>query len=136
MPRKCRSLAVDHVDMMFHVLCQLGYGIGLDAAAKGMDLVGKKEGMTGALAPRFWAQGRRKEILDYVAHDVQITLELAEICEARGFLRWITRSGRSRKFPLLRGWLSVRQADRLPEPGNTFWMCSHWSRTRSTAWLW
>lgn len=34
----CRDLAVSHVDMMFHILCRLGYGVGLDAAARGMEL--------------------------------------------------------------------------------------------------
>ena len=30
----CRTLAQNHVDMMFHVLCRLGYGVSLDAAAR------------------------------------------------------------------------------------------------------
>ena len=33
---ECRRLAIDHIDMMFHVLCRLGYGISLNSAAKGM----------------------------------------------------------------------------------------------------
>ena len=32
------SLAIGHVDMMFHALCELGYGVGLDAAARGWGL--------------------------------------------------------------------------------------------------
>lgn len=134
MLQKCRRLAHDHVDMMFHVLCKLGYGVGLDSAARGMDLAGKTEGITGAAAPRFWATGRRKEILEYVAQDVRITLELAEICEARGFLRWVTRAGRKCELPLRKGWLPVRLAERLPEP-NTSWMSTQWRRTRFTDWL-
>src|SRR5208282_5065809 len=51
MLERCRSLAKSHVDLMFHVLCQLGHGVGLDAAAKGMGLGGKSKGMSGALAP-------------------------------------------------------------------------------------
>jgi predicted PolB exonuclease-like 3'-5' exonuclease len=81
---QCRRLAVDHVDMMFHVLCQLGYGVGLDAAARGMNLAGKPEGMSGAVAPVLWAEGRREEVLAYVAQDVRTTLELARACEAGG----------------------------------------------------
>ena len=38
---QCRTLALAHVDMMFHAFCQLGHGVGLDAAAKGMGLAGK-----------------------------------------------------------------------------------------------
>ena len=54
---ECRNLAVDHVDMMFHVLCRLGFGVGLDAAARGMGIPGKPEGMSGAMAPVLWADG-------------------------------------------------------------------------------
>jgi hypothetical protein len=31
---KCRSLATDQVDMMFHAVCRLGHGISLDSAAR------------------------------------------------------------------------------------------------------
>jgi hypothetical protein len=134
MLHRCKCLAGNHVDMMFHVLCKVGYAISLDSAARGMDLVGKKAGMTGALAPRFWAEGRRKEVLEYVAHDVQITLQLAQICESQGYIRWVTRSGRKRELSLPKGWLPVSLAERLPEPYN-LWMCGQWSRTRFTAWL-
>ena len=36
MAEPCRKLALGHVDMMFHLFCELGYPVGLDAAAKGM----------------------------------------------------------------------------------------------------
>ena len=75
MLEECRDLAVSHVDMMFHVFCQLGYGVGLDAAARGMELAGKSKGMSGVLAPVLWAEGRREEVLEYVAQDVRTTLE-------------------------------------------------------------
>ena len=115
---ECKRLAfdLDHVDMMFHVFCQLGYGVGLDRAARGMGLAGKPEGMSGALAPRLWAEGKRKEVLDYVAQDVRITLELAQACEKRGHLHWITRRGSTGKMALPSGWLTVREALTLPEP--------------------
>jgi hypothetical protein len=48
---ECCVFALAHVDMMFHVLCRLGYGVGLDAAARGTGLAGKSEGMKGADAP-------------------------------------------------------------------------------------
>jgi hypothetical protein len=134
MLEKCRRLAIDHVDMMFHALCRLGHGISLNSAAKGMDVPGKDESLPGGLVPQFWAEGRREQVLEYVAHDVEITLRLAEICELRGFLRWVTQSGRGRKLPLPNGWLPVRLAKKLPRTGRS-WMWPHWSRTRFTAWL-
>ncbi len=56
----CRRLASSHVDMMFQVVCQLGYAVGLDATARGMGIKGKPEGMNGAKAPVLWAEGRRE----------------------------------------------------------------------------
>ena len=129
-----RRLARDHVDMMFHVVCQLGFGVSLDSAAKGMGISGKLEGLNGAVVPRLWAEGRRQEVLEYVAQDVRITLELAKTCEACRHFRWVTRGGSRREMPLPRGWLSVSSAARLPEPDTT-WMGNQWSRTAFTAWL-
>ena len=48
---ECKRLAAEHVDMIFHVVGRLGYGAGLDAAARGTGLAGKPEGMSGDLAP-------------------------------------------------------------------------------------
>ena len=58
---------------MFHVLCRLGHGVSLNAAAHGMGLEGKPEGMNGRLAPALWAEGKREEVLRYVAHDARTT---------------------------------------------------------------
>ena len=130
----CRSLAVGHVDMMFHILCRLGYPVGLDAAARGMGLPGKPEGMNGAVAPTLWAEGKRHEVLEYVAQDVRTTLALATECEAAGGLQWITRSGKTRRMGLAKGWLSMDLAEQLPEP-NTSWMTNPLLRTTFTGWL-
>lgn len=130
----CRELAMNHVDMMFHILCRLGYGVSLDAAAKGMGLEGKPEGMSGAMAPVLWAEGKRETVLDYVAQDVRTTAEVATECEACGTLRWITKSGKLRTMALPGGWLTVEEAEQLPEP-NTSWMTDPWVREEFTTWL-
>lgn len=131
---ECRQMARNHVDMMFHLLCLLGYGVSLASAAKGMDLPAGKQGMTGASAPRAWAEGEREEVLDYVTRDVRITMELVRSSEARGFLCWIARSGRKRQIVLPKGWLTVRSAERMPQPV-TSWMMACWFRKKFTAWL-
>ena len=130
----CRALALAHVDLMFHAFCQLGHGVGLDAAARGMGLAGKLEGMKGADAPVLWAEGNREEVLGYVAQDVRTTLELAQVCESRGELRWVARSGKVRSLTLGDGWLTVSEAQRLPLP-DTSWMSEPWSRTKFTGWM-
>jgi hypothetical protein len=130
----CAECALDHVDMMFHAFCSLGYPIGLEKAAQGMGLPGKPPGMNGAKAPKLWAQGRFQEVLEYVAQDARTALELAETCEERRKLQWITRRGTIGSMPLPRGWLTVREALRLPEP-DTSWMSTPMRRSGFTAWL-
>ncbi len=130
---ECRTLAIAHVDMLFHVLCKLGHGVSLDAAARGMGVDGKPEGMNGKLAPALWAEGKREEVLRYVAQDVRTTLDLARACEGCGELRWVARSGRLRRVTLREGWLTVREARAIPLP-DTSWMDEPWPRERFTGW--
>ena len=131
---ECRELAMNHVDMMFHILCKKGFGVSLQAAAKGMGLAGKPEGMNGAMAPILWADGKREAVLDYVAQDVRTTAELVTQCEDCGRLRWIAKSGKLRTMALPDGWLTVEEAEQLPEP-NTSWMTDPWEKAKFTAWL-
>jgi hypothetical protein len=130
----CRRLATDHVDMMFQVLCLRGFGVSLDAAARGMNIKGKPEGMTGSRAPVLWAEGKREEVLQYVGQDVRTTLDVALACESVGALRWVSRKGKLRTMRLLDGWLTVSEAGKLPLP-DTSWMDEPWPREEFTAWM-
>ena len=130
---ECRRLALDHVDMMFHVLCQVGFGVSLRSAARAVGIAGKDEGIDGTNAPRLWAEGKRKEVLQYVAQDAQMTLQVATICEQQDCLCWI-RAGKRQKMPLRRGWLLVSEAQRLPKPMNA-WMHRSWARGKWTSWM-
>ena len=131
---ECRQLAVDHVDMMFHVFCLQGYPLGLDKAAKGMGLVGKPPGMSGALAPPMWAAGQRQEVLRYLEGDVRTTLALAKAAEEQRALRWVSQRGKPMELRLPHGWLTVRLATALPPP-DTSWMSNPWPRSKFTGWL-
>jgi hypothetical protein len=131
---ECRKLAWDHVDAMFHVFCDRGFPVGLDKAAQGLGIPGKPAGMSGWLAPKLWAEGRHQEVLDYVAQDVRITMQVALACEERKRLDWITRKGTWSSMRLPRGWLTVRQALGLPEP-DTSWMSDPMRRDEFTRWL-
>lgn len=99
-----------------------------------MGLKGKLEDMKGKLAPVLWAQGKREEVLCYVAQDVRTTMELARVCETRGELRWVARSGKVRSMALPQGWLTVSEAGKLPLP-DTSWMDEPWPRTKFTGWM-
>ncbi len=134
MQAECRQLAVRHVDMMFHVFCELGYPIGLAAAARGMGTTGKTEGMDGALATRMWQEGNRQPVVEYCAQDVRATLELGNACEERQRMSWTSRAGIPHTLNLRRGWRAVREAAARPRP-DTSWMTGPIPRSNFTGWL-
>ena len=131
---ECELLALGHVDMMFHAVCVLGHFVSLQKAADGMGVKGKPEGISGARAPAMWAAGRHQDVLEYAVHDVRATLELAQACERRRELIWITRKGTPSRMVLPDGWLEVRQSNALPEP-DTSWMSDPPRRQQFTEWI-
>ena len=130
----CKKLALQQVDMMFHVFCVKGFPVGLDNAARGSGVKGKPPGMSGIKAPQLWQRGEHQMVLDYVAQDVRTTLELALLCEQRNTLRWITQKGTRSECSLGSGWLAVDEAICLPEP-DTSWMAKPMRRAEFSAWL-
>jgi len=134
LPSECKALALEHIDMMFHFFCRQGYALGLDQAARGMGLPGKPPGMSGEMAPKYWKAGRRQEVLAYVAQDVRTTLDLATRVDQQGRLQWNSKTGRLQEVLFDQGWLTVREALRLPEP-DTSWMRDPWRRSKFTSWL-
>lgn len=129
----CCDLARAHVDMMFHFFCLRGYPLGLDTAAKGMELPGKTEGMDGSQAPLLWQQGKYAKVLEYVAQDAITTLDLAAAVEARRQLRWKTRGGKANRVSISK-WLTVTEALALPLPKNA-WVRKPMTRERFTSWM-
>ncbi len=131
MHKQCKALALNHIDMMFHFHCSKGYPLGLDAAAKGMGLPGKPEGMDGAKAPELWPADPHR-VMSYCATDVLNTLAVAEAVEAAGRLNWTARSGNPNSWPCKK-WLTVKEALELPEP-DTSWMSTPWAREKFYGW--
>ena len=131
---ECARIAVGHVDMLFHVLCSLGHLVSLQKAAEGMRISGKRSGLSGAEAPAMWASGRYEEVIEYCVQDVRIALQLADSCERRGKLAWVTQRGGVRGMPLPAGWLSVEQARALPLPDTSSMTDPH-ARDRFLHWL-
>jgi hypothetical protein len=130
----CRELALGHIDMMFHVLCEKGFPVSLEKAATAMGVAGKLEGLSGWQAPRLWAKGEHQKVLDYVAQDVRVALQVAHAAEGRNSFSWTTQKGTVSSLPLKRGWLSVREALKLPEP-DTSWMSEPIPRKSFSGWL-
>jgi hypothetical protein len=131
---ECKALAMNHVDMMFHVFCNRGFPVAIDKAAQGLGIPGKTPGMSGKMAPKMWSDGRYAEVLGYVSQDVRMTLNVAVTCEKARRFQWLTRRGTTQSFPLDTGWLTVHSALELPAP-DTGWMTDPMPRSRFTQWL-
>ena len=131
---QCKTLARNHVDMMFQVVCEKGFPVSLKNAASGLGVQGKLEGIEGIDAPVLWAEGQFDRVTQYVAQDVRSTLAIATESECRGSFAWRTRKGTVSKMPLRRGWLTVDAAARLPLP-DTSWMPNPPSREDYLSWL-
>ncbi len=129
----CRNLALQHVDMMFHFFCGKGFPISLNAAAKAINL-SKPTDVDGAVAPTLWKEKEYQTVLDYVAQDCRLTLDIAETSEQNNRISWITQRGKRSYFELPSGWLTVEQASELPLP-DTSWMDNPWLRSKFTKWL-
>lgn len=132
MHEECKELALEHIDMMFHFFCSKGFPLGLDAAAKGMGLPGKPEGMDGVIAPQLWAEGQYHRVLDYVSWDVKNTLWVAEACDKAHCLEWTAKSGRRNTWYSGK-WLTVKEAMEIPEL-DTSWMTNPWPRNKFYGW--
>jgi hypothetical protein len=133
MAAQCRELALQHIDMFFHLFCLLGYGLGLDVVAKGLRLPGKQAEVDGALVPQMWQSGQYEQVLAYVAQDVRTIMAIAQRVDAVRQVQWTARSGRVNRVPIQR-WMTVQEAMRLPEP-DTSWMRNPWPRAKFTGWL-
>ena len=131
---ECKACAHDHVDMMFHLVCLLGYPISLAKVAEGLKLPGKTAGMSGSEAPKMWALGEYDKVLTYVAQDVRLALQIAAECEKLKQVAWITQKGSRKTEGLPGGWLSVREALKLPLP-DTSWMSKPITREDFLAWM-
>ncbi|MGK2856813.1 MAG: ribonuclease H-like domain-containing protein [Thermoanaerobaculia bacterium] len=131
---RCASLAVEHVDMLFHFVCARGYFASLQKVAEGMGLQGKTAGISGADAPRLWAAGQHDEVLSYCRQDSRTTLEIAETAVEKRRLTWVTRKGTRDHLALPNGWMTVREARSLPLP-DTSWMSAPPTRDSFFRWF-
>lgn len=128
----CRELAMSHVDMMFHFFCGKGFPIKLNAAAMAVG-VSKPVNVDGSVAPKLWKEGECQTVLDYVAQDCRLTLDVAEASERAKRVSWITGRGTASHFELPGGWLTVQEASKLPMP-DTSWMDKPWPRSNFMVW--
>jgi hypothetical protein len=129
----CKKLALSHVDIMFHFFCGKGFAVGLNAAAKAIGL-SKPPDVDGSSAPKLWRDDSHRRVLDYVAQDCSITLEVARTSEKNRSFQWVTGRGSVSNFDIPDDWLPVIDAMSLPLP-DTSWMNDPWPRSKFTDWL-
>lgn len=134
------ELALRHQDMAFQMLCEKGFMIGLDAAAKGHGLPGKPEGMDGAQAPALWmgSYAAQATVLNYVARDAWLTAQVYAQILASGEQPWTSKSGRPQVWaPTIRDdgdrLLTAQESLSLPEV-DTSWMSDPWPRAKFSGW--
>lgn len=117
-----QRMAINSIDPGFQMACEKGYMIGLNAAAEGLGVGGKTEGMHGDLAPLLWngLNGNETEeqvngikslnvvpatkeaqdlCLEYVGQDSQITLDIYLKLVEQGFMYWLTKRGTISFYP-------------------------------------
>ena len=134
MVAECKALAVNHIDLFFHLFCLLGYAPGLDKLAEGMGTTRKTKGVDGAKAPEMWREGQRQAVIDYCVRDVRATLELMRAIEERKRAQWTSKAGN----PLMAYFdelLTVTRAAGLPLPDVSWMPTNPWQRSKFTGWL-
>lgn len=131
----CRQLAMNHVDMMFHIFCEKGFAVSLDAAAKAVGSRGKPPDINAKMAPQLWAAGETSKVLSYLSNDCSMTFDVATVSERDGNFSWITRRGMQSDMHLRSGWLTVEEALKLPVPDTSWMSTPPWPRSRFTGWL-
>jgi len=129
--RECADLAMHHVDIMFQVVCTMGYPVGLNACLTSMGLPGK-QGMTGADAPRIW-KTEPEAVLEYVKGDVTGPLLLAEEVTTVKCIHWLSKRGNPMLCPIDQ-WLTIEECLALPLP-DTSWMTDPKPREHYYKWI-
>lgn len=145
---RCAHLALNHVDLMLHVVTLRGHYLGLDRALDGAGLPRKthtvmlRDGteihdMGGALAPKYWAAGEYDAVHTYLEGDVTQTQALADATLATGKISWISAKGKPNTVHVHKtnGRLAtVHELFALEEP-DTSWMGNPPTRRQFIDWM-
>jgi hypothetical protein len=127
-----REVALDLVDPMFQLFVQRGFPVSLASAAEGLGIAEKKL-MDGADAPKEWARGNHRLVLDYVAGDCRLTSQVVARIQSLGELRWRTKKG-TVSSERMRELRPVRELLDAPLP-DVSWMSTPIPREKFCGWL-
>jgi hypothetical protein len=144
-PTTISMLARSHIDMMFMVVARNGHYLGLEKAARGMGLGGKRKevklrdgssihDMSGAKAPQLWADRETDAVIEYLKDDVSQTLELAYAVQEKKAIHWVSNTLKERTIDFPEGLMTVEECLELPL-ADTSWMSDPPSREQFTDWM-
>jgi hypothetical protein len=128
---RLQSLALNHVDIMFHIYCLKGFPLAMEAAAKGMGISAKKI-MKSDDVPTMWGTGKRQAVIDYVNEDVEVTIQLAEKIARRKEISWVSKTGNPALLQIPEIKL-VKDCMNIPLP-DVSWMKSSVPRENYVGW--
>ncbi|MDR4509651.1 MAG: ribonuclease H-like domain-containing protein [Candidatus Brocadiaceae bacterium] len=142
--RECGALALNHIDMMLLVTFEKGWYLSLQKALTGAGLEGKLKSVTlsdgveipdmdGSKAPRLWAAGEQKAVLEYLRQDVVQPLRLAEDIQRTGSIRWTSNNGKP-QFARVERLRTVLECFEIPEP-DVSWMTNPPTREQFVSWI-
>ena len=114
--QECRQLALDHVDMMYQVLCTKGFCIKDESAAAGMRIPLKTGAEYDNDKPAQWSEDHPQTILVVCNLRADLILRLSMEGQRTQRLRWVSRNGRRNDMRLDGGWKTVREAREFPKP--------------------
>jgi hypothetical protein len=130
---ECKTLALNHVDLMFHIFCEQGHPVSLNSVSQALGVGCKPNHIVSATVPRLWSESKCEEVLDYVANDCRLLLRVFHECNTRRAYEWITQRGTRKVESLPHGWLKVCYAVNIPEP-DTSWMTRPFPRSKFLGW--
>ena len=113
---ECRQLALNHVDMMYQVLCTKGFCLKDESAADGMGVRRKTDEEYDNDKPERWAENHPKLILVRCNATADVILKVSTEAQRTGQLKWISRNGVRNGMRLKDGWKTVQEARVIPEP--------------------
>lgn len=140
----CGELALNHIDMMLLVTFSKGWYLSLQKALTGANLEGKLKSVTlsdgtklpdmdGSKAPRLWAAGENKAVLEYLKKDVTQSLKLAGVIQRTGSIRWTSTKGKPQVATVKR-LRTVLGCFEIPEP-DVSWMTNPPTREQFVSWI-
>lgn len=129
------ALSWGQIDPGFQMMNDLGYMCSLGAAAVGMGVEGKLEGMTGAEAPAAWKEGRERQdlVIEYVKQDVVAAHNVYQAILEKGRLDWTSGKGNQMQWtPEIKNGrlLTVLECMQRPQKKNPLM-----NREEAVAWM-